>query len=60
MKNLNIKLIETLKPSEALEALNRLTNLTWSEYPHSLLPNGMVIHGNNFKYTQTSHTISKF
>ena len=44
MTSTTIKQIKFLKPIDALDALNRLTNLKWREYPSSLLPNGMVIN----------------
>jgi hypothetical protein len=51
VKKSNIKQMSQLKPKEALNGLNRLTNLTWREYPSSLIPNGIVIYGNKLKHT---------
>jgi len=48
MKTTTIREIKAIKPKEALEALNRLTQLTWQEYPYSLLPNGKVLNGRYF------------
>ena len=52
MNNLDIKEFKSLKPSEALKALNEFSELTWERSPKSLLPNGLIINGNNFKLIQ--------
>jgi|GEM_PF-6304950 len=44
MASAKVKKDKLIKPKEALDALNKLTNLVWSEYPVSLLPNGIVLN----------------
>lgn len=56
MRSGAIRKIEDYRPQRAIDGLNRLTNLTWYKYPKSLLPNGLVIHGKNFKHHEAANT----
>jgi hypothetical protein len=59
MSSLTIKEITVLKPTEQLKAFNQLTELTWDKYPDSLLPNGLIINGNDNYIEQCSGPISR-